>query len=252
MPRVAAISDLHGRLPRVAGGYPDVPACDVLVIAGDVAPDFHGHGTSQPVRPGSKTFQHVYDKGEAAQANWLNTNFRDWLMDIIGHHGCEVVGIAGNHDFVFERRLEPRDLPWTYLRDAESHVAGLSFYGVPWCPKLGRWAFYADERRLRLAYAAVPENIDVLISHSPPYGYGDTVPETSPFGMPGETLHVGTHQLTDILKEKKPRAVVSGHIHEGRGRHEYAGHTVVYNVAYLNDNYRPHPGPACTILDVLE
>lgn len=122
----------------------------------------------------------------------------------------------------------------------------------PWCPKLGRWAFYAPEKRLRMAYAAVPEDVDVLISHSPPFGYGDTVPETSPFGIPGETLHVGTHALTDVLKEKKPRAVVSGHIHEGRGRHEYAGPTVVYNVAYLNDEYMPHPGDPCTMLDVLE
>lgn len=253
MPRVAAISDLHGRLPRVAGGYPAVPPCDVLVLAGDIAPDFHGKSSRRPKRPGSKEFGWVYDRGENAQSNWLNTDFRGWLEDVRARCGCEVVGIAGNHDFAFESKIEPKDLPWRYLWDAEAAVAGLRFYGVPWCPKLGRWAFYADDRRLTMAYAAVPERVDVLISHSPPLGYGDTVPETSRFGMPGETLHVGTPQLTNTLSEKAPRCVVSGHIHEGRGRHEYPENgTVVYNVAYLDDDYNPHPGDACTILDVLE
>lgn len=136
MPVVAAISDLHGRLPRDSGGYVRVPPCDVLVIAGDICPDFHGAGSARPTRPGSKTFQHVYDKGEAAQTNWLNDEFREWLEDARAFAG-EVVAIAGNHDFVFERKLEPHNLPWTYLWDSEATVEGLRFYGVPLVPKIG-------------------------------------------------------------------------------------------------------------------
>lgn len=245
MPHVEAISDIHGRLPRVAGGYPAVPPCDVLVIAGDIAPDFHGTSSSRPVRPGSKTFAHVYDKGEAQQSNWLAGPFREWLEDVRKHSTQNIVAIAGNHDFVFEAKVEPRDLPWTYLWDSEAVVEGLRFYGVPWCPKLGSWAFYADTRRLRMAYEAVPDNVDCLISHSPPRGYGDKIPTTSPFNSGYQDHHVGTAELTNILYEKKPCVVVSGHIHEGRGRFEYPvnkGATTIYNVAYLNEYYEPY-GP---------
>lgn len=253
MPRVAAVSDLHGRLPRDLGGYPNVPDCDVLVIAGDICPDFHGAGSNRPQRPGSTALQHVYDKGEAAQTNWLNTTFREWLMDVrrLGIHN--IVSIAGNHDFVFERKVEPKDLPWTYLWDSETAVEGLRFYGVPWCPKLSRWAFYGDERRLRLAYDAVPQGMDVLISHSPPKGFGDRIPPHSKFNPDDHAIFVGTEVLTNRLPQKLPRAVVCGHIHEGRGRYEYGnGETTIYNVAYLNEEYEPYPGPPCTILDVLD
>lgn len=230
-PVVAAVSDMHGVLPRGEGGYPDVPDCDVLVIGGDICPDFESK----------------FDKGETRQANWLHDDFRQWLVDTEVDH---IVGIAGNHDFVFERGLQP-GLPWTYLQDSLTRVCGLSIYGTPWCPRLGRWAFYADERRLRAVYEAVPEYLDILISHSPPHGYGDSIPPMSRFNPSKQEINVGTHQLTNILYEKKPKAVVSGHIHEARGVYEYHSHgTKVYNVSYLTAAYKPHEPPACTILDL--
>lgn len=237
MPVVAAISDLHGVLPRAKDGWPDVPDCDLLIVAGDICPDF---------------LNSSYDKGEARQAAWLGKDFREWLFDVKHARGRpEIIGIAGNHDFVFERGIHP-DLPWRYVRDRLVTAAGLLVYGTPWCPKLGRWAFYADEKRLRYVYEAVPPNVDVLVSHSPPYNYGDVVPKNSRFNMSDRDIHVGTHQLTNILYEKKPHVVVSGHIHGGRGRYEYHSNgTVVYNVALLTDDYEPWDLPSATLIPEL-
>jgi Icc-related predicted phosphoesterase len=228
MPHVEAISDMHGRLPRAAGGYPAVPPCDVLVIAGDICPDFLG---------GTKGH---YAKGEVKQANWLNGPFREWLEDVRKHSAHSIVGIAGNHDFVFQTKVEPPDLPWTYLWDSETAVDGLRFYGVPWCPRLGRWAFYADEKRLKRVYEAVPDFVDCLISHGPPFLYGDGIPPGSPFNTTGQMENVGTAQLTDIIADKRPRVIVSGHIHEARGRYEHYSGTTIYNVAYLTEHYKPY------------
>lgn len=238
MPKVLAVSDLHGVLPRRADGSADVDPCDVLIIAGDICPDF---------------LHSSYDKGEARQANWLANDFRDWLEDVQTAAGKpKVIGIAGNHDFVFERGIHPK-LPWQYIKDHSTVACGLNIYGVPWCPRLGRWAFYADDRRLRAHYEAVPENLDILISHSPPHGYGDLIPKGTKFNMGTHDIHVGTHQLTNILYDKKPRTVVCGHIHEGRGKYEYHSHGIqVYNVAYLTEEYEPWDLPACTHLTEFE
>lgn len=234
-PVVAAISDVHGVLPRGAGGYPDVPDCDILIIAGDICPDY---------------LNSSYDKGEARQANWLAGDFKDWLHDIKAEDSDpHIIGIAGNHDFVFERGIHP-SLPWTYLKDREERVEGLRIYGTPWCPNLTNWAFYADDRRLRYIYEGIPQGLDILISHSPPFNYGDVVPAQSRFNMSKHDIHVGTHQLTNVLYDKAPRIVISGHIHGGRGRHEYHSKgVVIYNVAYLTDDYEPWDLPACTVIE---
>ena len=64
---VVAVSDLHGLLPPV-------PACDLLLLAGDLCP--------------------LLDHRPAAQAHWLDTDFRRWLR---GVHARQVVFVAGNH-----------------------------------------------------------------------------------------------------------------------------------------------------------
>lgn len=238
MPHVEAISDLHGQLPAAS----DIPACDVLIIAGDVAPDFDPDGP-----------RGAYDKGEVKQAAWLGTTFAEWLESLAAEY---IVGIAGNHDVAFEALPGlAESLPWLYLQDDLATVAGLRIYGTPWCPSRvpNRWAFYANEKRLRYIFEAVPDSLDVLISHSPPRGYGDIVPVHSRYNITTEPVSAGTAQLTNILYSQAPRAVVCGHIHEGRGRYEYHSKGVtVYNAAYINDERVPHPGAACTYLDVLE
>lgn len=108
--RIAAVSDLHSMLPSI-------PPCDLLLLAGDLCP----LGNHRP----------------AFQAEWLDTTFRRWLTGLpVGR----VIGVAGNHDFVFEQRPErvPADLPWVYLQDSGTTWHDLSIWGTPWQPWLLR------------------------------------------------------------------------------------------------------------------
>lgn len=183
--RIAAIADLHGHLP-------EVPECDVLAIGGDVTP--------------------TDDHDVAFQARWLDTEFRAWLD---AAPATQVVGIAGNHDFVFERAssLVPVDLPWRYLQDSGVVIDGVAFWGSPWTPWFFDWAFNApkgDEKEEFLAarYDEAPDACDVLVVHGPPRGFGDRT---------ASGMDVGSTAFLDLIARTDPRLAVFGHIHEGRG-----------------------------------
>ena len=206
--KVVAVSDLHGALPAI-------PPCDLLLIAGDVCP--------------------VRDHRIARQADWLDTEFRRWLEQAPARH---IVGVAGNHDFIFEREPTrvPRDLPWVYLQDSGTTCDRLRLWGSPWQPRFFDWAFNLDEPELAAKWALVPEGTDVLVLHGPPFGYGDAVSRGD-----GAVEHTGSPSLRERIRQIQPRLVVFGHIHEGRGEWRL-GPTVLANVSVMDARYEPvHP-----------
>ncbi|MBA2349847.1 MAG: metallophosphoesterase [Solirubrobacterales bacterium] len=210
MTTVAAVADLHGFLPAV-------PACDVLLLGGDLTPaDDHSH---------------------ERQAAWLDGPFRRWLEEV---PAAEVVGIAGNHDFVFEQApgLLPDGLRWTYLQDTAATAAGLRIFGSPWSPWFFDWAFNApqedaEETFLRERFSRCPGDADVLLIHGPPSGYGD---QTS------RGPRVGSAAQLELIDRVRPQLALFGHIHEDRGNWERDGMTLA-NVAAVDLAYRLRPDP---------
>ena len=65
----------------------------------------------------------------------------------------------------------------------------------------------------------------VLISHIPPYGYVDKLYNGK---------HVGSKAVLAAIKKYKPKLVLSGHIHEAKGKAKI-GKSVVYNLGYRGD-----------------
>ena len=211
---VAAVADLHGNLV-------DVPPCDLLLIAGDICP--------------------VRDHSLRAQRQFLDGPFRRWLDAAPARH---VVGVAGNHDFIFQHEPErvPPGLRWTYLLDAAATVgepAGLKVYGTPWQPVFFDWAFNLTEPELAKKWAMVPDDADVLVFHGPPAGYGDLTTRGERTGSPSQL---------DAIRRVRPKLVVFGHIHEGRGQWTLdAGNrppTILANVTVVDERYRPVYPPA--------
>ena len=54
-------------------------------------------------------------------------------------------------------------------------------------------------------YARIPWDIDVLVSHGPPFGILDTAPISG--------LHEGCRELSDAVVRVSPKLHVFGHIH---------------------------------------
>lgn len=185
--RVVFTSDTHNYLHLVS-----VPDGDVLVHCGDATM----HGKQSELLKFSKEFSALPHKVK--------------------------IFVAGNHDESFEYRkyeaLSYLDDSITYLEDSELVVDGVKFYGSPWQPKFYDWAFNLS-RGLPLAekWAMIPEDTNVLITHGPPYGIGDSTYGVSSF-LPE---HVGCQALrlrvAALSKLNNLKVHAFGHIHEGYG-----------------------------------
>jgi Icc-related predicted phosphoesterase len=67
----------------------------------------------------------------------------------------------------------------------------------------------------------MPEKIDILITHGPPFGILDETHKEN---------HAGSKGLWESVKKIKPRLHIFGHIHEGHGIRHQDG-TIFMNVA---------------------
>ena len=107
------------------------------------------------------------------------------------------------------------------------------------------WAFMKPAPDLETVYAEIPEGIDILISHQPPYGYGDRYCEVGSVKID----HLGSRELLAAIDRCRPKLVICGHIHDGYGQAEYAG-IPIYNVSVVDEQYRlVHP---LTVIDLPE
>ena len=100
-----------------------------------------------------------------------------------------------------------------------------------------------EPRDLEPIYAAIPSGIDILVSHQPPYGYGDRTfnPDS------GHVDRVGSRELLAAIEKVRPRIVICGHVHGGFGRFEHQG-IPIYNVSVVDESYRLVNAP--TVIDL--
>jgi Icc-related predicted phosphoesterase len=222
--RLVCISDLHGQLP-------EIPDCDLLLISGDICP--------------------TSDHSSKFQIKWLDTIFRRWLETIPAN---DVVACAGNHDFVFQTHFDKiPDLLWTYLNVATAKFDSLKVFGSPWQNWFYDWAFNAPkppdgEGFLAKVYESIPDDVDIIVTHGPPFGGDPRWPHladyTRPFGgRPAE--HVGSKSLIKRMTVVSPKLLVTGHIHGGYGVYpinlaeedQPEKSCLVVNASVLNERY---------------
>jgi Icc-related predicted phosphoesterase len=215
--KIVATADLHGSLPNV------LPDGDVLVIAGDVCP--------------------LSNHERQYQARGLRAVFAVWVEVQLTRFN-DVLWVAGNHDFVLQdsKKLGP-SLPGTYLQDTGMWLDGIRFWGTPWTPTFGKWAFMAEEDVLEGIFSMIPEDTDVLISHGPPRFSCDRTLRTDE--------NVGSLSLRTRIWKTGVRYVVCGHIHEGYGG-SATRYATVFNVSLNTVNYNPINAPREIVLSPRE
>lgn len=162
--------------------------------------------------------------------------------------------VAGNHDRLLEQ--EPslgRSLLTNvmYIQDEEIEIKGLHIYGSPWQPTFGYgWAFNLPRgRSLATRWNSIPDNLDILITHGPPFEVLDTVRRMDDLMWPNDRMldlgiveHVGCQDLKETVDQVKPKVHVFGHIHGARGIKK-TKNTLFLNASICNESYKPKNKP---------
>lgn len=211
--RVCALSDTH--LYR-----PEIPDGDVLIHGGDLC--------------ASGSFSEFM-----SEIGWLGK--QPHLHKIL---------IPGNHDRIIESqpkrcRDECSQRGIQMLIDESIDIDGVSFFGCPHTPEFMNWAFmhaYEEARQHWSFLETAYKDIDVWITHGPPYGIHDACP-----------LPQGCPHLFKAVEYAKPRVHATGHIHEGWGGRLHkqwpdGKETLFANISVLNGYYQPVTTP--TVFDI--
>lgn len=209
---IDCISDLHGFFPN------DLPGGDLLIVAGD-----------------------------------LTASDSEKEIDIFGQWLCRQnyklkIYIAGNHDNFCQKRMGPADLMGiNYLCDSGTEFQGLKIWGSPWTLRFEGMnpdcmAFTVDtEEELAEKWAFIPDDTEILVTHSPSWGSNDTTECGKRVGSKSLCYWIANHANTLKLH-------VCGHIHEAYGiwdvRKIQCGlgdllTPVLVNASHVNERYQP-------------
>lgn len=218
---IDCISDLHGYYPELEGG-------DLLIVGGDLT-------ASDTEIQYFKLFQYL-----------RSLNY------------TKIVVIGGNHDnslldgYTIGFALDSCEYI-DYLCDSGTEFEGLKIWGSPWTKTFPGMnphckAFTVDtEEELAEKWALIPDDVDILITHGPPYGVLDGIPNED-----GSLFHVGSKSLRRQMERINPKLWVCGHIHEGYGEFKDVTLSNKYfhfvNASHVNEHYEPVNKPVRVIL----
>lgn len=151
------------------------------------------------------------------------SDFMRWFSNL--NQFKHKIFIAGNHDFSFEQNFDhiKKFIPSNviYLENSEVIIDGVKFYGTPIQKEFYNWAFNRKYEDLEEYYKMIPDDVDVLITHTPPLGILDSVINNP--------LPQGTPILDEEIFERiKPKINCFGHIHESYGVKD------IYNIKFVN------------------
>lgn len=196
--KIVIISDTHGNHNQLG------PLCgDVLIHCGDM--------------------ENLFNRDDQALQK-----IDHWFGQ---QHFDHVLCTGGNHDLMLEAQVRAGHTPLfrnaTFLNGTEITINGIKFFGAPWVPELERHAFYADDDMLRQAWSRIPQDVDVLVTHTPPAGMLDV-------SSGGASL--GCVHLKDRLKAIRPKLHCFGHVHASSGMRKRKGVTFI-NASSVNSDF---------------
>jgi Icc-related predicted phosphoesterase len=179
--------------------------------------DTHTHHHHLSHLPPATLLIHSGDMCHSGTASEMS-NFLSWFLAL--DYKYKIL-LAGNHDTPLHQTnaqellsLLPENT--ACLSHSGIEIEGVRFWGVPFTLKMQ--ANYHEE------LSKIPPDIDVLVSHIPPYGILDCSGNTH-FGCP--------HLLQTVLKIK-PKIHLFGHTHSSYGI-EKSKHTTFVNASVTNN-----------------
>jgi Icc-related predicted phosphoesterase len=240
--KICHVSDWHGN-------FLPLPRADLYVVTGDMLPNFpllrievdkwrrdgivmydpYGHLIGRPqgrpvgVYAGRKI---IPEREETLQKMWCGQH--PFRREVGLGDDDPVLVVKGNHDFIPLSEWIGGDV-WEADDDPtrSTKLLGLKvggFRGINFI--VGEWADELRRAELDERARALPEDLDVLITHSPPYGILDQ--ERECYGSPALASYINRRSYVRNGIELK--AHLFGHVHDACGVVERGG-TVFSNAA---------------------
>jgi len=164
--------------------------------------------------------------GDISRYGEINTflDFNDWLREL--PHTFKLF-TAGNHDRARATMIKKMITNGIFLNESGFEWGGVKFWGSPQTPSVWdrkeEYCFVRnDEEDATRIWNRIPDKVDVLITHGPPFGILDYVNQT--------VGHQGDKYLLDRILQVKPKIHGFGHIHE-------EGESVIkqrYGIKFIN------------------
>jgi Icc-related predicted phosphoesterase len=147
--------------------------------------------------------------------------------------------VVGNHDRLFETNptlcMSEFSKDVHYLVNESVEIDGFKFWGSPVQPWFHNWAFNVHRGApIKVYWDKIPDNLDVLITHGPPYSILDQMEPGGEWG----TDYLGCEELLLAVQRTKPKVHVFGHIHGSYGTVTH-GSTQFINASICNEQYVP-------------
>ncbi|KAK4456873.1 Metallo-dependent phosphatase-like protein [Cladorrhinum samala] len=220
--RIVCISDTHNSTPKLPKG-------DVLIHAGDLTNTGSYSELSKAIQWLEKA---DFERKIVIAGNHDMTLDRNFYLA----HGQRIHG-QNPQDLEKCLALLEASTSITYLCHSSATIRltdpkgpGTEFivFGSPYSPRVGLWAFSYDREEgcpknsapqessdsapqaspssgpaAGELWSSIPPNADIVITHTPPYGYCDA--------------SLGCEVLRKVISEVRPRLHICGHVHQARG-----------------------------------
>lgn len=198
---VCHFSDWHG-------SWRQLPIADIYVCTGDM---FRNYPTVLP--DGSKSIDPTREA--ACQKEWIL--MQGDMRRYLGNYSAPVICVRGNHDYVDLSNVFGGEVWEVDLDPARTvDIDGRRFGGMRGIPYIaGEWNDEEREWELWHRQANIPRDIDVLVTHVPPYQVLDLAPNFVNYGSKEVRSYVDCRAAYAAYAGAKPlRAHFFGHIHK--------------------------------------
>jgi Icc-related predicted phosphoesterase len=200
--KICCIADMHGDYQKVK-----IPESDILICAGDA------------------TLGTGYEQELTVFINWFKIQPAEYKILIAGNHDL----CMWNYNQLVQIETQKNNI--IYLNNEECVIKGIHFWGSPITPRFQNWYFMADRgEQIKKYWNLIPDNIDVLITHGPPY----SILDYAIF----DKKNVGCEELLKKVNEINPKYHIFGHIHGCYGKVIAGKPTNFINCSVMNEDYK--------------
>ena len=234
--RITHMSDTHYKHKQLNG---KLPGGDILIHSGDISSLGRKHEVQGFVEwfNGIDNYTHkIFIAGNHDMTFDREQLLRDKLAHFEGRTDYDTDCAEGKPEWLEELlgiHLHPNVF---YLENNFVILDDLKIWGSPISPSFGYgWAFNKDRgHEINKVWDSIPNDTDIVITHSPIYGYCDRTYRTNE--------SVGCNELYYRLNEVSPHLHFAGHIHEAYGYKEtHWGYT--FNGSTCDLTYEPINNP---------